>query len=110
MNLWFDAYALPGQIWQVNLRVDAARTLVFCQRHQADPDHEYTPPHKINKHAIIWALHQLGCSKIVAFCSVGSLSVTLPVGSMMVPDDYYDPMSGPITFAYMSLFRNPNIS
>ncbi len=83
----------------VLIRVDAAHTLAFCQRHMADPAHEYTPPHKINKHAIIWALAtHFKCERIIAFCSVGSLQKSIPVGTLMVPDDYYDPASGAITF------------
>jgi 5'-methylthioadenosine phosphorylase len=83
---------------KVIIRVDQNRTLAFCQRHAANPDHEYTPPHSINKHAIIWALHSLKCEPIVAFCSVGSLQKSIPVGTLMVPDDYYDPTSGAVTF------------
>ena len=60
---------------------------------------QYTPPHKINKHAIIWALAtHFKCERIIAFCSVGSLQKSIPVGTLMVPDDYYDPASGAITF------------
>eukprot|EP00742_Colponemidia_sp_Colp-10_P004187 GILJ01004466.1.p1 GENE.GILJ01004466.1~~GILJ01004466.1.p1 ORF type:complete len:676 (+),score=97.68 GILJ01004466.1:275-2029(+) len=42
-------------------------------------------------------MKQLGCTQIIAFCSVGSLRSNLVIGSIMIPDDYYD-IFGPITF------------
>ncbi len=30
-------------------------------------------------------------TKVVAFASVGSLSPALPVGSIVIPDDFYNP-------------------
>lgn len=45
----------------VLLRVNAERTVVFVQRHAADPTpgKEYSPPHLINYRAIVQALQQI---------------------------------------------------
>jgi len=75
--------------------------LYFVQRHAANPDPEkaYSPPHLINYKAIATALKQLNVSHVLAFGSTGSLKKTLPVGSLLVPDDWlhFTPIS---TFDY----------
>jgi purine nucleoside phosphorylase len=37
----------------------------------------------------VYALHLSGVKNILAFCSVGSLKTTLPVGTLVLPDDYF---------------------
>jgi len=65
-------------------------SIYFIQRHAANPHEPYSPPHLINKRPIMAALKQLGCVKVIAFGSVGSLKKTIPVGSLIIPDDFYD--------------------
>jgi len=69
---------------------------VFCQRHHANPNKDYTPPHLINKKAILSAFVVLKVTRIIAFGSVGSLKSSIPLGSIVLPDDYFhlwDPIS-----------------
>lgn len=63
---------------------------IFCQRHHADPAKEYTPPHLINTKAIIEAFKQCNVERVIAFCSVGSLKREIPIGSIVIPDDYFN--------------------
>lgn len=70
----------------------ATRPLVFIQRHHADGDAgaaTYRPPHKINYRANVAAMVAEGVDRVVAVCCVGSLSKHIPIGSVVVPDDYF---------------------
>lgn len=60
------------------------RNVFVVQRHAACPDVPYSPPHLINKKAILLAMEELQCTRVLAFGSVGSLSSDIPVGSLMV--------------------------
>ena len=51
----------------------------------------YQHPDKINYNAIACALRSLGVTHVIAACSVGSLKPILPVGSLVVPSDYFAP-------------------
>ena len=48
----------------------AGRRVAFLPRH--GPGHEL-PPHRINYRANVWALHQVGVTRILAPCASGSL-------------------------------------
>lgn len=77
------------------------RPLVFVQRHHADADagaETYRPPHKINYRANVAAMLVEGVDRVVAVCCVGSLSEKLPIGSVVVPDDYFYPFGPPVSF------------
>lgn len=68
------------------------RPIVFIQRHHADGDagaDVYRPPHLINHRANIAAMEKEGVDIVVAVCCVGSLSRDIPVGSVVLPDDYF---------------------
>lgn len=71
--------------------LDGGGTLVFVQRHEADPTRVYTQPADINFAAIALALKLVGCTRVVGICSVGSLKTSYEVGALVVPDDYYNP-------------------
>jgi purine nucleoside phosphorylase len=64
--------------------------LVFCQRHAADPVKEYSPPHLINKKAIISAFSQLKVKFIIGFASVGTLKKDIKLGMLVIPDDFFN--------------------
>ena len=67
------------------------RSIHFIQRHHASPHHPYSPPHLINKRAIVAALSTLGCVRVIGFGSVGTLRpAEIAVGRLVVPDDFYD--------------------
>ena len=69
--------------------------LVFIPRHGINGK---IPPHKINHHANITALKDLGVSGIIGVCSVGSLSQDIPIGAFVVPDDYVSFLETPTFF------------
>ncbi|HTB80133.1 MAG TPA: MTAP family purine nucleoside phosphorylase [Opitutaceae bacterium] len=56
------------------------------------------PPHRINHHANIRALADLGFTDVVALNSVGSLKPELPPGTLVSCSDYVCLQSGPQTF------------
>jgi 5'-methylthioadenosine phosphorylase len=64
--------------------VDAG-THVVLYRHGID---DYVPPHRIDHVANLRALADLGCDRVLAVSSVGSLHAGLRVGSFLVPDDF----------------------
>ena len=75
---------------------DAARPLVFCQRH--DRDGQFVPPHNVNYHGNVWALREAGATRIVGVYSVGGLRLELGPGTLIVPDDYFCPWA-PVTYS-----------
>ena len=48
------------------------------------------PAHRVNYRANIWALKELGATKIVAYATTGSIDPNLPIGSFVVPDQIID--------------------
>jgi 5'-methylthioadenosine phosphorylase len=58
---------------------------VFLPRHGVE---HYIPPHAIDHAANMRALDQLGCDRILAMGSVGSLKAELGVGTFLCPDDF----------------------
>ena len=58
---------------------------LFLPRHGME---HYIPPHEIDHVANMRALDQLGCDRIVALGSVGSLKEEIGVGAYVCPDDF----------------------
>jgi 5'-methylthioadenosine phosphorylase len=58
----------------------------------------YVLPHEIDHVANLRPLAELGCDRVLAIGSVGSLSAELPVGSVICPDDFIAPHAAPSTF------------
>lgn len=56
------------------------------QRH--DRDGTFTLPHRIDHVANLRKVAELGCDRVLAVASVGSLQEDLPVGSFVCPDDF----------------------
>jgi 5'-methylthioadenosine phosphorylase len=54
-----------------------------------------TPAHLVDHRANIRALCELGCGRVLALGSAGSLRVDLEVGSFVCPDDFYAPETAP---------------
>lgn len=48
------------------------------------------PPHKINYRANIWALKQLGVTKIWAVNAVGGIATAMTAGAIVIPDQLVD--------------------
>lgn len=72
------------------------RTIAFVPRHGAGHS---VPPHRIDARATAWALASLGVRAIISTAAVGSVSDALPVGSLVLVDQYLDRTHGrPDTF------------
>ena len=53
------------------------------------------PAHPVDHHANVRALCELGCDRVLALGSVGSLRPDLEVGTFLCPDDFYAPETAP---------------
>ena len=80
--------------------------LLFLQRHGEPP----VPPHKLNHHANLSALKECGARCIIAVNSTGSLRSDLPPGSLLVPDDYFNPWAIKTFFDDRLEFVTPGLS
>jgi 5'-methylthioadenosine phosphorylase len=67
------------------------REVAFLPRHGAD--HRFAP-HVVPYRANLWALRSLGVRQVVSLSAVGSLRVTLPTGTLVVPDQIADRTHG----------------
>ena len=68
---------------------------VFLPRHGME---HYIPPHEIDHEANLRALDSVGCDRILAIGSVGSLKRELGVGSFACPEDFIALQSAVTTF------------
>ncbi|KNC73522.1 hypothetical protein SARC_13919, partial [Sphaeroforma arctica JP610] len=78
--------------------------IVFVQRHHANGlagSDVYQMPHKIDHNANLAALQAERVDKIIAVCCVGSLTESIPIGTLLLPDDYFS-LFGPLTSFYNS--------
>ena len=55
----------------------SGRRVAFLPRH--GPRHHY-PPHRVNYRANLWALRQLGVTRVFGPCAVGSLRPEIEPG------------------------------
>ena len=67
------------------------RPVAFLPRH--GPGH-VLPPHRIPYQANLWALRQLGVTRVIAPCAVGSLRADVHPGDFVVCDQFVDRTSG----------------
>jgi len=58
---------------------------IFIPRHGKDRS---IPPHRVNVRANLQAMKDVGATRVVGTSSVGSMKRTIPVGSVVVPDDF----------------------
>jgi 5'-methylthioadenosine phosphorylase len=63
------------------------RRIAFLPRHGRD--HRFAP-HIVPYRANLWALRELGARQVVSLSAVGSLTPSLPQGSVVVPDQVVD--------------------
>ena len=72
------------------------RAVAFLPRHGKAHEH---PPHRVNFRANIWAMRELGVTRIVGPCAVGSLRPDVHPGDIVVCDQLVDRTWGrPDTF------------
>lgn len=73
------------------------KKVAFLPRHGRN---HAIPPHKINYRANLWAMKELGVSRIISPCAVGSLQKDMAPGDFVVTDQFIDRTKGRIdTFA-----------
>lgn len=65
----------------------AGRRVAFLPRHGRG---HRVPPHRINYRANVWALAELGVSRVLAPCAVGALQPHLEPGTFVVLDQFVD--------------------
>lgn len=65
--------------------------VVFLPRH--GPGHR-VPPHRVNYRANIWALKQVGVSRIISVNAVGGITDEMKPGALVIPDQLIDYSSG----------------
>jgi 5'-methylthioadenosine phosphorylase len=61
--------------------------VAFLPRHG---DEHSLPPHRINYRANVWAMKEVGVTRIVGPCAVGSLKPELEPGTFMICDQFVD--------------------
>jgi 5'-methylthioadenosine phosphorylase len=72
------------------------RSVAFLPRHGK---HHQFPPHKVNYRANLWAMRELGVSRIIGPCAAGSLDPEAAPGDFVICDQLVDRTSGrPDTF------------
>ena len=86
--------------------IDEGEGLFFLQRHGMPP----VPPHKLNHHVNLLALKECGVRYVVAVNSTGSLQSDLSPGSLLVPDDYFNPWAIKTFFDDRLEFVTPGLS
>ncbi|AUY53026.1 S-methyl-5'-thioadenosine phosphorylase [Streptomyces sp. CB01881] len=69
----------------------AGRTVAFLPRHGRG---HRIPPHRINYRANLWALHALGVRQVIGPCAAGGLRPEYGPGTLLVPDQFVDRISG----------------
>jgi 5'-methylthioadenosine phosphorylase len=69
----------------------SGRRVAFLPRHGAD--HRFAP-HIVPYRANLWALRSLGARQMVSLSAVGSLTLSLPTGTLVVPDQIVDRTHG----------------
>jgi 5'-methylthioadenosine phosphorylase len=82
-------YGAPSST--VTLGSLAGRRVAFIPRH--GKDHRFAP-HVVPYRANLWALRSLGVRQVVSLSAVGSLTTSLPTGTIVVPDQLADRTHG----------------
>src|SRR6266542_1340120 len=67
------------------------RSVAFLPRHGRH--HQY-PPHRVNYRANLWAMRELGVSRIIGPCAAGSLQSEAAPGHFVICDQLVDRTSG----------------
>lgn len=91
-----ETVATPYGMVDITLGSFQGVEVIFMQRHGRG---HTLPPHKINYRANIWALKQLGVTKILATSAVGSLNTSMEPGHLVLLDQFIDfTKNRPFTF------------
>lgn len=82
---------------KITLGKIAGQKIAFLPRHNKSHD---VPPHQINFRANIWALKELGVSRIITSHAVGSLQKEIKPGDFVILDQFVDRTKGRIDTFY----------
>ncbi len=83
-EVWVETpYGPPSD--RVALTTVGGRKVAFLPRHGRD--HRY-PPHRINYRANLWAMKELGVTRIIGPCAAGSLQPDIPPGTFVLCDQF----------------------
>ncbi|GBC93414.1 S-methyl-5'-thioadenosine phosphorylase [bacterium HR15] len=82
-------YGAPSDL--VAIGEVAGRRVAFLPRHGRTHS---IPPHKINYRANLWAMKELGVTRIISPCAAGSLQPHVKPGDFVVADQYVDRTHG----------------
>lgn len=89
-EIWVETpYGPPSD--RISLAEVGGRRVAFLPRHGRD--HRY-PPHMVPYRANIWAMKQLGVSRIIGPCAAGSLASHVKPGQFVVCDQFVDRTTG----------------
>src|SRR6266542_6820518 len=67
------------------------RSVAFLPRHG---QHHQHPPHRVNYRANLWAMRELGVTRIIGPCAAGSLQPEAAPGHLVICDQIVDRTSG----------------
>ncbi len=81
----YTPYGQPSDL--INIGEFGGRRIAFIPRHGRG---HTIPPHRINSRANIWALRELGVTRIIAPSAVGSLRHEYKPGEIAIPDQFID--------------------
>lgn len=73
------------------------KRVAFLPRHNRKHS---IPPHKINYRANLWAMKELGITRIISPCAAGSLQKNIKPGDFVISDQYVDRTQGRIDTFY----------
>lgn len=83
-EVWLDTpYGMPSD--RVAIAEIGGRRVAFLPRHGRD---HRLPPHKINYRANLWAMKELGVSRIFGPCAAGSLQAHVKPGDFVICDQF----------------------
>lgn len=87
LNVREERVGTPYGDVEVKLGRCGGREVAFLARHGWEHS---IPPHKINYRANIWALRELGASRVIATSAVGSLRKEMAPGDFVILDQFLD--------------------
>lgn len=83
-EVWIDTpYGMPSD--KVAVAEMGGKRVAFLPRHGRD---HVIPPHKINYRANLWAMKQLGVTRIFGPCAAGSLQPDVKPGDFVICDQF----------------------
>ncbi len=77
--------------------------VAFMPRHKRDHS---IPPHLINYRANVWAMKEVGCTRVISPCAAGSLQKHVAPGHFVIGDQFVDWTDGRKT----TFFEGPHVT